>query len=166
MLLPHHLQKHTFNPDLGCGVGFAHFIWDHLGCPQGACNMSKMSKLVGLMTIVNCHERRWGKRCMLARMDTLGQRACFHDGLLYEKHITLQTCLCAHCIVWVEWNWQTPRVITLEKTKMQVLTLPSADISNTRGHTFNIFISLPSKICDFDKFFLFIHFTATSQSNF
>lgn len=33
-------------------------------------------------------------------------------------------------------------------------------------HTFKILISFPSKICDFDKFFLLMLFMATSQSVF
>lgn len=32
--------------------------------------------------------------------------------------------------------------------------------------TFRILISLPSSVCDFARFFLLMHFTATSSSGF
>lgn len=44
--------------------------------------------------------------------------------------------------------------------------LDTESMETFKCNTFNILISLPSRDCDLAKFFLLMHFTATSQSRF
>lgn len=62
-----------------------------------------------------------------------------------------------------EFLWEVGKTLPLKGTQAE---LDTECLETFKRNTFNILISLPSRDCDLAKFFLLMHFTATSQSRF